>query len=79
MQKRWVSVIELPSVGGKKGNGMPTKLTQAPSLYGSLGHLKPPANVALYARVSSADQKEDLERQMQRLKDYAAAKGYQVT
>src|SRR5437868_914814 len=35
--------------------------------------------VALYARISSADQKEDLERQMQRLKDYAAAKGYQVT
>ena len=38
-----------------------------------------PANVALYARVSSADQKEDVERQMQRLKDYAAARGYQVT
>jgi putative resolvase len=38
-----------------------------------------PSNVALYARVSSADQKEDLERQMQRLKDYAAAKGYRVT
>ncbi len=36
-------------------------------------------NVALYARVSSADQKEDMERQMQRLKDYAAAKGYHVT
>ncbi len=36
-------------------------------------------SVALYARVSSADQKEDLERQMQRLKDYAASKGYQVT
>src|SRR5213080_164365 len=35
--------------------------------------------VALYARVSSADQKEDLERQMQRLKDYAASKGYHVT
>jgi putative resolvase len=35
-------------------------------------------SVALYARVSSADQKEDLERQMQRLKDYAASKGYQV-
>jgi len=35
--------------------------------------------VALYARVSSADQKEDLERQMQRLKDYAASKSYQVT
>lgn len=38
-----------------------------------------PTNVALYARVSSADQKEDLERQMQRLKDYAVAKGYRVT
>jgi putative resolvase len=36
-------------------------------------------NVALYARVSSADQKEDLERQMQRLKDYAASRGYRVT
>ena len=35
--------------------------------------------VALYARVSSADQKEDLERQIQRLKDYAAVHGYQVT
>jgi predicted site-specific integrase-resolvase len=41
--------------------------------------LEPPTNVALYARVSSADQKEDLERQMHRLKDYAAAKGYHVT
>jgi predicted site-specific integrase-resolvase len=38
-----------------------------------------PTNVALYARVSSSDQKEDLERQMHRLKDYAAAKGYRVT
>ena len=35
--------------------------------------------VALYARVSSAGQKEDVERQLQRLKDYAAAKGYQVS
>lgn len=34
--------------------------------------------IALYARVSSADQKSDLERQMQRLRDYAAAKGYSV-
>lgn len=35
--------------------------------------------IALYARVSSMGQKDDLERQVQRLKDYAAAKGYQVT
>jgi putative resolvase len=34
--------------------------------------------VALYARVSSADQKDDVARQMQRLRDYAAARGYQV-
>ena len=34
--------------------------------------------VALYARVSSVDQKNDLERHMQQLIDYAAAHGYQV-
>jgi putative resolvase len=34
--------------------------------------------VALYARVSSAAQKGDLERQVQRLRDYAAARGYPV-
>jgi putative resolvase len=34
--------------------------------------------VALYACVSSADQKDDVTRQMQRLRDYAAARGYQV-
>jgi putative resolvase len=34
--------------------------------------------VALYARISSAEQKEDLTRQRRRLRDYAAARGYQV-
>ena len=34
--------------------------------------------IALYARVSSAEQKSDLERQVQRLRDYAAGRGYQV-
>src|SRR5262249_54054939 len=34
--------------------------------------------VALYARVSSAEQKDDVTRQVQRLRDYAAAHGYQV-
>ena len=33
---------------------------------------------ALYARVSSAEQKADVTRQLQRLRDYAAARGYQV-
>jgi predicted site-specific integrase-resolvase len=36
------------------------------------------SGVALYARVSSADQKADALRQMHRLKEYAAARGYQV-
>ena len=35
-------------------------------------------DVALYVRVSSLDQKEDLTRQLNRLKDYAA-RGYQVS
>lgn len=36
------------------------------------------SGVALYARVSSADHREDAVRQLQRLRDYAAARGYQV-
>jgi putative resolvase len=35
--------------------------------------------VALYARVSSSDQKDDLVRQLERLRNYAAAKGYIVS
>ncbi len=34
--------------------------------------------VALYARVLGGDQKTDVERQLQRLRDYAAAQGYHV-
>src|SRR6266436_5493729 len=33
---------------------------------------------ALYTRVSSAEQTADLMRPLQRLRDYAAARGYQV-
>ena len=36
------------------------------------------SGVALYARVSGNDQKDDAERQLQRLRDYAAARGYTV-
>ncbi|TDA28538.1 MAG: hypothetical protein DSO01_00600 [Archaeoglobi archaeon] len=35
----------------------------------------PKGRVAIYARVSSEDQKEDLERQKQRLVEYAKSKG----
>ena len=34
--------------------------------------------VALYARVSSAENKDNLDRQLERLRLYAAAKGYKV-
>ncbi len=40
--------------------------------------IAPVQGVALYARVSSADQKDDAARQMERLREYAAARGYQV-
>lgn len=35
--------------------------------------------VVLYGRVSSSDQAQDLDRQMQRLRDYASAKGFKVS
>jgi putative resolvase len=38
-----------------------------------------PSGIALYARVSSADQKADLARQLERLQTYAVARGYQIT
>jgi len=39
---------------------------------------KVPDEVVIYARVSSRDQKEDLERQIENLKSYCATKGYKV-
>jgi putative resolvase len=38
-----------------------------------------PLGIALYARVSTQGQKADLDRQVERLKTYAASRGYQVT
>lgn len=35
--------------------------------------------IALYARVSTSGQKADLERQIERLKNYAAGRGYQIS
>lgn len=39
---------------------------------------KPAEKVAIYARVSEASQKENLERQVARLSEYCATRGYQV-
>ena len=38
-----------------------------------------PKGIALYARVATQGQKADLDRQVERLKSYAASRGYQVT
>jgi putative resolvase len=38
-----------------------------------------PKGIALYARVSTQGQKADLDRQVERLKTYAASRGYQIT
>ena len=40
---------------------------------------KIPDKVVIYARVLSRDQKEDLERQVEYLKNYCSTKGYHVT
>ena len=37
-----------------------------------------PAGIVIYARVSSSSQKDDLERQVERLKLYALGNGYQM-
>ena len=66
---RWWKMGKLDAYQLDTGTIIVREPAQAPNATG----------VALYARVSSADQKEDLDRQMQRLKDYAASKGYQVT
>lgn len=39
---------------------------------------KPDLIACIYARVSSAQNKENLERQAERLKDYAIARGYKI-
>jgi len=41
-------------------------------------NLKPDLIACIYARVSSAQNKDDLERQAERLKDYAIARGYKI-
>ncbi len=39
---------------------------------------KPDLRACIYARVSSAQNKDNLDRQAERLKDYAIARGYKI-
>ncbi|NHW88757.1 MAG: recombinase family protein [Archaeoglobales archaeon] len=54
------------------------KYIKTPGKYSEIKRLlgeAPKGRVAIYARVSSADQREDLERQKQRPVEYAKSKG----
>lgn len=66
---RWYREGKLPVPARKVGQR--TILVEVPGGSGE--------RVALYARVSSHDQKSDLERQLGRLVEWAAAQGLQVT
>ena len=66
---RWYSEGKLPVPARKIGQR--TILVELPSGRGE--------RVALYARVSSHDQRQDLERQLGRLVEWAAQRGLQVT
>ena len=60
-----------------KEGKLPVKVEQLPTGTILVSPEQPPQQtVALYARVSSSDQKEDLQRQLQRLRDYASAHGF---
>lgn len=63
-----------------KAGKLPVRYEQMPSGTIIVHPEAPPAQtrITVYARVSSADQKEDLARQVSRLKDYASANGWPV-
>jgi putative resolvase len=60
-----------------KSGKLPVPARQLPSGTILVAEPFPEGRTVLYARVSSADQKEDLERQVERLKAFAQAQGWQ--
>ncbi len=56
-----------------QGHQLPVSAHQLPTRTGVVDAQRPVDGVALYARVCSADQKGDLDRQLARLTGYAAA------
>lgn len=72
--KRWLYA------GRIKAIRMPTKQYRIPEseVRRLLGIPTPSNREMIYARVSSADQKEDLERQKQLLQEYAKKRGYEI-
>ncbi len=64
------------------GGSLPVPAEQLPTgtilVYPAANRQATTTETVIYGRVSSADQKEDLARQVSRLKDYAAARGLRV-
>ena len=79
MRKRRVLPTRPLSAGGKPGSLTPIKWIRERLLYEHQPHQQNRCRSHFLLVSHPAEQKEDLERQMQRLKDYAASKGYQVT
>jgi len=72
--KRWIYAGKIKAIK------LPTKRYRIPEseIRRMLGQLVPKNQAVIYARVSSADQKEDLKRQRRMLEKYAEKKGYKI-
>jgi putative resolvase len=57
---------------------LPTSTVIIPNLSLTDEHTELPDKVAIYTRVSSSENKDSLDRQAERLQEYAMAKGYQI-
>jgi putative resolvase len=71
---KWVCEGTMPVPVRRTGKGGRTILVDVPDEAGPVFSL----SVGLYARVSSSDQKDDLVRQMDRLKAWALSGGFEV-
>ena len=74
MPEKWVFPIALLSVGLRAERSRVARWIRAPF---SLPNRS--VQVAIYTRVSAAENKDNLDGQANRLRDYCAAKGYPVT
>ena len=62
----------------KQGNLTGYQLPSGTIIITDDNHSKPDLIACIYARVSSAENKDNLDRQADRLKDYAVARGYKI-
>ncbi|NCR78399.1 MAG: IS607 family transposase [Microcystis aeruginosa K13-06] len=62
----------------KQGNLTGYQLPSGTIIITDDNHSKPDLIACIYARVSSAEDKDNLDRQADRLKDYAVARGYKI-